>query len=87
MKVKNNTFTEKAHNITLNAKNNERIQSTDSIETYPHGTSKNFLYKKDEIKYWSAMKQYKSFDGAMGENIKDHKPNWMLNSNLHTEYE
>ena len=33
------------------------------------------------------MKQYKNFDGAMAENIKDHNPNWMLNSNLHTEYE
>ena len=68
----------------MSADNNKRIQSIDSIEIYAYGTSKNLLYKNDEIKYNSIKKTLQkmtNFDGVMGENIKDHNPNWMQTNN------
>ena len=36
------------------------MQSIDSIETYAHGTSKDLVYKKEEIKSKNIMKQCKN---------------------------
>ena len=36
------------------------MQSTDLIETYAHGTSKDLICKKEEIKYNNIIKQYKN---------------------------
>ena len=36
------------------------MQSTDLIETYAHGTSKDLVCKKEEIKYNNIIKQYKN---------------------------
>ena len=43
---KHSLFTEEVKKIVLSANNDKRIQSIDSIETYPYGTSKNLAYKK-----------------------------------------
>ena len=42
------------------ANNNKRKQSTDSIETYTYGTSKNRICKKGEIKCTDAIKSAES---------------------------
>ena len=55
---KDNVFTEKVNKIVLSSNDDKRIQSTDSIETYAHGTNKNLLCKKEEIKYINIIKQY-----------------------------
>ena len=36
------------------------MQSIDSIETYAFGTSKDLVYKKEEIKCDNIIKQYKN---------------------------
>ena len=36
------------------------MQSIDSIETYAHGTSKDLVSKKEEIKCNNIIKQYKN---------------------------
>ena len=36
------------------------MQSTDSIETYAYGTSKDLVSEKEEIKYNNILKQYKN---------------------------
>ena len=36
------------------------MQSTDSVETYAHGTSKDLVYKKEESKCNNIIKQYKN---------------------------
>ena len=43
---KHSLFTEEVKKIVLSANDDKRIQSIDSIETYPYGTSKNLVYKK-----------------------------------------
>ena len=44
-----NVFTEEVNKIALGLNNNKRIQSVDSIETYTHGMSKDFICKKEKI--------------------------------------
>ena len=39
---------------------NKRMQSTDSIETYAYGTSKDVVSKKEEIKCSNIIKRYKN---------------------------
>ena len=36
------------------------MQSTNSIETYVHGTSKDVVIEKEEIKFNNIIKQYKN---------------------------
>ena len=36
------------------------MQSTDSIETYPYGTSKDLVSEKEDIKCRNILKQYKT---------------------------
>ena len=38
------------------------MQPTDSIETYAHGTSKDLLYKEEEIKCNKAIQKKLNFD-------------------------
>ena len=49
-KVKDNVFTEKINKIALSSNDDKRMQSIDSTETYAHGTSKDLVHKKQEIK-------------------------------------
>ena len=46
--------------IVLSPNDDKRIQSIDSIETYAHGTSKDLVCKKNEIKCNNIIKQYKN---------------------------
>ena len=42
--------------IRLGSNDDKRIQSTDSIETYAHGTSKDLVCTKEEIKCKNVIK-------------------------------
>ena len=44
------------------------MRSSNSIETYTYGTSKDLICKKEKIKQNNIIKQQK--------NIKEHNPNW-----------
>ena len=44
----------------MDSNDNKRMQSTNSIETYVHGTSKDVVIEKEEIKCNNIIKQYKS---------------------------
>ena len=43
-------FTEEIKKISLSASDDKKIQSIDSIGTHTHGTSKDLVCKKEEIK-------------------------------------
>ena len=43
--------------LSLNA--DKRLQSTDSIETYTHGMSKDLRWKKEKTERINIIKQYK----------------------------
>ena len=47
---RHNVFTEGINKIALISIDDIRIQSINSIETYAHGTSKDLVCKKEEIK-------------------------------------
>ena len=50
-------MTEEVYKIALSANDDKRIQSIDSIETYAYGTSKELIYKNEEIKLNNIIKQ------------------------------
>ena len=52
------------------------MQPIDSIETYAHGTSKDLLYKKEEIKCNKAIQKKLNFDYITKKNMKKHNLNW-----------
>ena len=39
----------------------KRMQSTDSLETYAYGTSKDLVSEKEEIKWNNIIKRYKKW--------------------------
>ena len=43
---KDNILTEEVHKIALNANDDKRIQSIDSIETYGYGTIEDLVFRK-----------------------------------------
>ena len=53
-------FTEKINKIVLNSNDDKRIQSIHSIETYAHGTSKDLISEKKQIKCNNIIKRYKN---------------------------
>ena len=57
---KHNAFTEEISNIALSSNDDKRMQSVDSIEIYAWGTSKDLVFKKEEIKFNNIIKQYKN---------------------------
>ena len=57
---KHNVFTDKVNKIALNAQDDKKIQSIDSIETYPYGTRKDLVCRKEEINCNNIIKQYKN---------------------------
>ena len=57
---KHNAFTEEINEIALSSNDDKRIIAIDSVETCAHGTSKDLVYKKEEIKCNNIMKQYKN---------------------------
>ena len=56
------------------ANDDKRIKSIDSLETFPHGTRRDVVCKKAEIKFNNIMMI--NFDDVTKENIKEHNPNW-----------
>ena len=44
----------------MGSNDNKRMQSTDSIETYAYGTSKDVVSKKEEMKCSNIIKRYKN---------------------------
>ena len=44
--------------IALSVKDDKRVQSTNSIETYAYGTNEEIIQKKKEIKCINIIKQY-----------------------------
>ena len=44
----------------MDSNGNKRMQSTNSIETYVHGTGKDVVIEKEEIKCNNIIKQYKN---------------------------
>ena len=56
---RDNTFTEEINKIALSLNDGKRMQSIDSMETYAYGTSKDLICKKEKIKRYDIIKQYK----------------------------
>ena len=56
---RHNVFTEETTKIGLSSKDDKRMQSIDSRETYAYGTSKDLVSDKEEIKCNSIIKRYK----------------------------
>ena len=59
---RHNFFTEEINKIVLSSNDDKRMQSVDSIERYPYGTSKDLVSEKGA--------------DVTKENIKEHNPNW-----------
>ena len=55
-----NVFIEEINKIALCSNDDKRMQSIDLIETYTHGTSKDLVCKKEEIKCNNIIKKYKN---------------------------
>ena len=55
-----NVFTEEINKIALSSNDDKRMQSIDSIETYPYGTSKDLVSEKEVIKCNNIIKRYKN---------------------------
>ena len=56
---RHNVFTEEINKTALSSNDDKRMQSTDSLDTYAYGTSKDLVRKKEEIKCNNITKQYK----------------------------
>ena len=56
---KHNVFTEEVNKIALSANDDKKIQSTDSLEKYVYGRSKDLICKKEETKCNNIIKQCK----------------------------
>ena len=56
---KKHIFTEEIKMIVLISNNDKRMQSIDLIETYAHGTSKDLVSEKEDIKCNYIIKRYK----------------------------
>ena len=56
---KHNVFYEEINKIALSSKDDTKMQSIDSIETYAHGTNKDLISEKEEIKCNNIIKQLK----------------------------
>ena len=54
-----NVFTEEINKIALSSRDDKRMQSFDSIETYTYGMSRDLVSEKEEIKCRNIIKRYK----------------------------
>ena len=57
---RHNVFTEEINKIALSSNDDKRMQSIDSIETYPYGTSKDLVSEIKLIKCNNIIKRYKN---------------------------
>ena len=53
-----NVFTEEINKIVLSSKDDKRMQSIDSIESYAYETSTDLISEKEEIKCNNIIKRY-----------------------------
>ena len=58
---KNNAFAEEVNKITLNANDDRRIQLIYLIEIHEYGTNDEITQRKEEIKCYNIIKQYKKW--------------------------
>ena len=56
-----NVFTEEINKIVLSSKDDKRMQSIDSIESYAYETSTDLLSEKEEIKCNNVIKRYEKW--------------------------
>ena len=56
---RHNVFSEEINKIAVSSNDGKGIQSINSVETYAYRTSKDLLFKKEEIKCNNIIKQYK----------------------------
>ena len=56
---KHSVFAEEINKISLSSNDDKRMQSFDSTEAYPYGTSKDLVSEKEEIKCKNIIKLYK----------------------------
>ena len=56
-----NGFTEEINKIALSSNDDKIMQTIDSIETYIYEINRNLVCKREEIKCYNIIKQYKSF--------------------------
>ena len=54
---RHNVFIEEINKIASSSSDDKRMQSIDSIETYPYGTSKDLVCEKEEIKCNNIIKK------------------------------
>ena len=54
---RHNVFIEESNKIASSSSDDKRMQSIDSIETYPYGTSKDLVCEKEEIKCNNIIKK------------------------------
>ena len=57
---RHNVFTEEINEIALSSNDDKRMQSIDSIETYPYGTSKDLVSEIKLIKCNNIIKRYEN---------------------------
>ena len=65
---KHNVFTEEINKIALSSNNDKRMQSTDSIETYVYGASKDLVSDKKRLNV--TIKKMINFDDVIKEKNK-----------------
>ena len=53
---RHNVFIEEINRIAIGSNNDIRMQSIDSVETYPHWMSKGIIWKKEKIKRINIIK-------------------------------
>ena len=55
-----NGFTEEINKIVLSSNDDKIMQTIDSIETYVYEINRNLVCKREEIKCYNIIKQYKN---------------------------
>ena len=58
---KYDAFTEEIDKISLSFNHDTRISSIDAVKKYPHGISKNIIWKKEKIKQRNITNRYKKW--------------------------
>ena len=57
---RHNVFTEEINKIVLSSNDDKRMQSIDSVETYPTGMGKELIWETEKIKRINIIRKYKN---------------------------
>ena len=57
---RHNVFTEEIKKIVLSSNDDKRMQSIDSVETYPTGMGKELIWETEKIKRTNIIRKYKN---------------------------